>query len=177
MNKTLVCAFVWICAASSVLAQTYSPDDLARRNIEWRAIEAVIWGMSAVNTDLMRQEMFRKTTGKENEILYWSRPADANNQTLTPNPDCIYFLPFFNTKDVGPMVLELPPAEGGSFAGSIMTFCQMPMADVGPEGADKGKGGKYLILPPGYKGNVPASGYIVLCSDTYSGYALLRSNL
>jgi hypothetical protein len=39
---------------------------------------------------------------------------------------------------------------------------------------DKGQGGRYLILPPGYKGGVPA-GYIPLASDTYEGYALLRS--
>ncbi|HVU26653.1 MAG TPA: DUF1254 domain-containing protein [Verrucomicrobiae bacterium] len=156
--------------------KNYSPDKLADRSIERRAVEAVIWGMPVVNTDLMRQEMFRKTAGRENEVLYWSRPADANNQTLTPNPDCIYFLPFFNTKDVGPMVLELPPADTGSFAGSIMTFWQMPLADVGPDGADHGKGGKYLILPPGYK-DKPPEGYVILQSDTYSGYALLRSNL
>jgi hypothetical protein len=149
---------------------------LERRLVERRAVEAVIWGMPVVNTDLMRQEMFRKTTGKENEVLYWSRPADANNQTLTPNPDCIYFLVFFNTKTAGPMVIELPPADTGSFAGSIMTFWQMPMADVGPDGEDKGKGGKYLVLPPDFKGTPPA-GYIVLRSDTYAGYALLRSNL
>jgi hypothetical protein len=153
-----------------------SPAAIERRLVEARAVEAVIWGMAVVNTDLMRQEMFRKTFGKENEILYWSRPADANNQTLTPNPDCIYFLTFYNTKDVGPVVIELPPAGTGSFAGSIMTFWQMPLADVGPEGADKGKGGKYLVLPPGFKGQAPA-GYIVLPSDTYAGYALLRSNL
>jgi len=162
--------------AGILRAQEFSAEQLSRRNQERRAVEAVIWGMPAVNTDLMRREMFRKTSGKENEILYWSRPADANNQTLTPNPDCIYFLPFFNTKDIGPMVLELPPAEGGSFAGSIMTFWQMPLADIGPDGVDKGKGGKYLILPPGYKEKVP-EGCIVLRSDTYSGYALLRSNL
>src|SRR5262249_9451175 len=132
-----------------------SVDDLNRRNIEGRAVEAVIWGMSAVNTDLMRQEMFRKTSGKENEILYWSRPADVNNQTLTPNPDCIYFLTFYNTKDVGPVVIELPPADTGSFAGSIMTFWQMPMADIGPDGVDQGKGGKCVVLPPAYKGGPP----------------------
>jgi hypothetical protein len=57
-----------------------------------------------------------------------------------------------------------------------MTFWQMPMADVGPEGADKGKGGKYLVLPPGFNGAAPG-GYIVLQSDTFAGYALLRSNL
>jgi len=163
-------------APSSSSPSDVSAEALERRVIELRAVEAVIWGMPVVNTDLMRQEMFRKTTGKENEVLYWSRPADANNQTLTPNPDCIYFLTFFNTKDVGPVVIELPPADTGSFAGSIMTFWQMPMADVGPEGEDKGKGGKYLVLPPGFKGAPPA-GYIVLKSDTYAGYALLRSNL
>jgi hypothetical protein len=153
-----------------------SAEALEHRVIERRAVEAVIWGMPVVNTDLMRQEMFRKTTGKENEVLYWSRPADANNQTLTPNPDCIYFMTFYNTKNVGPVVIELPPADTGSFAGSIMTFWQMPMADVGPEGEDKGKGGKYLVLPPDFNGT-PPSGYIVLTSDTYAGYALLRSNL
>src|SRR5215472_13474368 len=147
--------------ASHTFAETFSAEELQRRNIARRAIEAVIWGMPAVNTDLMRQEMFRKTSAKENEVLYWSRPADANNQTLTPNPDCIYFMTFYNTEEVGPVVIELPPAVGGSFAGSIMTFWQMPMADVGPEGVDKGKGGKYLVLPPEYKGNVP-EGHIVL---------------
>src|SRR5262245_61547519 len=153
-----------------------TPAQLAERTLHRRAVEAVIWGMPAVNTDLMRQEMFRKTGGKENQVLYWSRPADANNQTLTPNPDCIYFMTFYNTKAVGPVVIELPPADTGSFAGSVMTFWQMPMADVGPEGEDRGKGGKYLVLPPGYKEKAP-DGYIVLRSDTYAGYALLRSNL
>jgi hypothetical protein len=52
----------------------------------------------------------------------------------------------------------------------------MPLEDAGPLGADQGKGGKYLILPPGYKDKVP-DGYIPLPSDTYGGYALLRSNL
>jgi hypothetical protein len=83
---------------------------------------------------------------------------------------------FYNTKDVGPVVLDVPPAQGGSFAANIVNVWQMPLEDAGPEGADKGKGGKYLLLPPGYK-NKPPAGYIVLRSDTYSGYALLRSNL
>lgn len=52
----------------------------------------------------------------------------------------------------------------------------MPLEDTGPEGADKGKGGKYLILPPGYAGHVP-KGYFALRPDTFTGFALLRSNL
>ena len=77
---------------------------------------------------------------------------DWKNQTLTPNPDVIYLKPFFDTKAVGPMVLEIPPAAGGSITGSIEDGWQAALEDVGPAGLDKGKGGKYLILPPGYKG-------------------------
>ena len=67
--------------------------------------------MPAVNFDLMYQEMFRKAKGKVNQVVYWSRLLDWKNQTLTPNPDVIYLMPFFNTKDVGPMV------HGGSARG------------------------------------------------------------
>ena len=74
------------------------------------------------------------------------------------------------------MVLEIPPAGDGSITGTIMDAWQAALEDVGPAGVDKGKGGKYLILPPGFKGKAP-SGYIVLPSMTYQGYALLRSNL
>ncbi len=48
-----------------------------------------------------------------------------------------------------------------SFTGNIDTVWQMPLEDVGPDGVDKGAGGKYLILPPGYKEPIP-SGYIAL---------------
>jgi hypothetical protein len=162
----------------TVPVEQFSSGDLARRTIERRGIEAVIWGMPAVNYDVMYQAMVRDAKAGEgsNKIVYWSRLFDWKNQTLTPNPDSIYFMPFFNTKDVGPVVLEIPPAEGGSITGSVDDCWQSALEDVGPAGVDKGKGGKYLILPPGYKEKVP-SGYIALPSDTYEGYALLRSIL
>ena len=163
-------------AAATLEYPELSSDDLARRIIERRAVEAVIWGMPAVNTDLMLQEMLTKTGGRVNQIVYWSRPLDWRNQTLTPNPDSIYFMAFFDTKEAGPIVLEIPPADGGSFAGNIVTFWQASLEDIGPEGLDRGRGGKYLILPPDYKGATPA-GYYPLQSDTFGGYALLRSTL
>jgi len=142
---------------------------------ERRGVEAMIWGMPAVNADLMRQEMLAKTTAKENDVVFWSQPADWKNQTLTPNPDSIYFMSFWNVKH-GPIVIEIPPAVGGSIAGNIVDAWQMPLEDAGPEGADQGKGGKYLLLPPGYDGDIP-DGYVVLRPDTHTGFALLRSNL
>ena len=64
----------------------YPPEQLAKDAIRRRAIEAVIWGMSAVNTDLMYQAMARETKGGWNQFAYWSRLPDWKNQTLTPNP-------------------------------------------------------------------------------------------
>jgi len=149
---------------------------LVERMAHRRAVEAVIWGMPAVNTDLMFQAMARRVKGDWNQIVYWSRLLDWKNQTLTPNPDSIYIMPFFNTAQTGPMVLEIPAAGAGSITGSIMDCWQTPLADVGPAGVDKGRGGRYLILPPGYSELVP-DGLIPLPSQTYQGYALLRSIL
>jgi hypothetical protein len=162
--------------ADSKTQSAFSATELAERTLYRRAVEAVIWGMPAVNTDLMYQAMAREVKGHWNQIVYWSRLLDWKNQTLTPNPDAIYFMPFFNTVEAGPVVLEIPPADEGSITGSIMDSWQTPLEDVGPAGVDKGRGGKYLILSPGYSGTVP-DGYIVLPSQTYQGYALLRSIL
>jgi hypothetical protein len=161
--------------ATTAQAQTISAEDLARRTVERRAAEAVIWGMPAVNFDLVFQAML-KAGGKENEIVYWTRFLDWKNQTLTPNPSTIYLMPFINTKEAGPMVLELPAATEGSVTGTITDAWQCAIEDVGPAGADKGKGGKYLILPPGYGKQVP-QGYIVLRASTYMAGPLLRSNV
>lgn len=172
--KAILAALIVAGAAASGQAQDFSAEELESRAIERRAVEAVIWGMPAVNADLMLQEALRLGV-KANEIVYWSRPVNWKNQTLTPNPDAIYLMSFWDVKD-GPIVIEIPPAEGGSIAGNIVNAWQMPLEDAGPEGADKGKGGKYLILPPGHQAAAP-DGYIVLPSDTFSGFALLRSNL
>jgi hypothetical protein len=152
-----------------------APEALAERAVERRATEAMIWGMPAVNYDLMYQAMVRETGGGFNEVVYWSRLPDWKNQTLTPNPDVIYLMAFFNTND-GPIVIEIPPADQGVINGTIMDAWQMPLEDVGPAGVDEGAGGKYLVLPPGYKGQ-PPKGYIVLPCATQHGYALLRSIL
>jgi hypothetical protein len=144
--------------------------------IERKAVQAVVWGIPVVNYDLMRQEMLTKTPGRVGQVIYWGRPLDWRNQTLTPNPDALYFMTFFTTKD-GPVVLDLPAAEGSSsFNGNIVTAWQLPLEDAGLLGYDKGKGGKFVVLPPGYKDKLP-EGFIPLQSEVYGGYMLFRSNL
>jgi hypothetical protein len=71
----------------------FSTDELNRRNMERRAVEAVIWGMPAVNYERMLQAAI-DNGAKLNQVVYWSRPVNEKNQTLTPNPDTIYLNPF-----------------------------------------------------------------------------------
>ena len=152
-----------------------SPSDLAERAVHRRAVEAVIWGMPAVNGELMYQAM-ADAKAAFNDVTYWSRPVTSKNQTLTPNPNTIYLNPYYNTQN-GPIVIEIPPAEeGASITGSVDDGWQTAIEDVGPAGVDKGKGGKYAILPPGYKDKIP-DGFIPMPSPTYTGFAILRSNL
>ena len=157
-------------------APRFSATDLAERAIYRRAVEAAIWGMPAVNYQLMYQEMVDKVKGDFNQIFYWSKLLDWKNQTLALNPDVINLLTFFNTKAVGPIVLEAPPADGGFLSGSFMNLWHAALAEIGPSGIDKGNGGKYLLLPPHYTEKVP-NGYIPVRSNTYQGYALIRSLL
>jgi hypothetical protein len=156
---------------------TYTPAELADRALERRAVEAVIWGMPVVNYDLMLQEMLTKTSGKVNEAIYWGKPLDWHNQTLTPNPDTLYFMTFLNTTDVGPIVIDVPPTDAdGSLNVNIVNVWQRPLEDAGQLGVDKGQGVKLLMLPPGYKDKIP-DGYEALQPDTWGSYALIRSNL
>ena len=172
---SLSCAVVAVSAHAQ--AQRLSSDELARRAIERRAVEAAIWGMPAVNYDLMVQEMLGKTKGKVNEVIYWGKPLDWQNQTLTPNPDTLYFMAFLDTKDVGPIVIEVPPAgPDGSLNANFVNVWQEPLEDVRPLGVDKGAGAKLVVLPPDYSGPVP-EGYIALRPKTHGSYALIRSNL
>ena len=175
--RKILCLLAVVCATAttSAYAQSFSADDLIRRTVERRAAEAVNWGIPAVNFDRMLQAMI-SAGGAINQIVYWPRLQNWRNQTLTPNPDVIYVMPFFSTKEAGPMVLEIPAANGGSITGTIMDAWQSAFEDVGPAGLDKGEGGKYLILPPDYTDTVP-EGYLALRSKTYQGYALLRSIL
>jgi len=51
---------------------------------------------------------------------------------------------------------------------------QRPLVDVGPSGEDAGKGGRYLIVPPEYDGEIPSDGYMVVQSDTAAVHFAFR---
>lgn len=107
--------------------------------------------------------------GPDNQTLVmFDDLMDSKTLFLTANTTTIYNFAWLNTKK-GPLVIEMPP----KVLGCIDNFWFRWVGDVGVTGADKGKGGKYLLLPPGYKGSVP-EGYFVLRSPTYNQWLFFR---
>ena len=140
MTLFSIALLAFMFAVGSAEAQSYSPEELARRAIERRAVEAVVWAMPAVNTEFMFDEMV-KARGKPGQVIYSGKPLDWHNQTLTPNPDTLYFMGFYDAKASGPMVVEIPPAgEDGSLNGNFVTLWQTALEDAGLLGVDKGNG-------------------------------------
>jgi hypothetical protein len=161
--------------ATAQLGSSFNPANINEQVVYGRAFNAVVWGMPAVNFQLFIDAL-SKAKANFNQVVYWSGLLKSNNQTLTPNPDVIYVNPFYDTRQ-GPVILEIPAAEGASsITGSLDDAWQTAIEDIGPAGIDKGRGGKYLILPPDYKEQIP-EGYIPMSSSTFTGYAILRSNL
>ena len=131
-----------------------------------RAAQTSIWAMPAVALVDFKKATIRDLGGRINDVVYLSKPFDSKHGFLTANDVTAYGWGNISTAK-GPVVLEVPAAsEKVSYFGSIVNAWQQPLEDVGPApGADKGKGGKYLILPPGFDGDIP-DGYIVIQSDT-----------
>jgi hypothetical protein len=104
-------------------------------------------------------------------VLIMENLMDSKSLFLTANTDSIYNLMWLDTK-AGPLVIETPP----NVLGVIDDHWFQYVADFGRVGPDKGKGGKFLLLPPGYKGDVP-NGYFVLRSRTYGNLVFWRGFL
>src|ERR1039458_4031849 len=104
-----------------------------------------------------------RSFGPDNQtVVLFENLMDSKSLFLTANTESVYAWSWLNLKD-GPMVLETPP----NVLGVIDDFWFRNVIDFGNAGPDKGKGGKYLMLPPGYKGEIP-KGYIVAHCPTFN---------
>jgi hypothetical protein len=98
---------------------------------------------------------------KENEVIVFSELMDAKSLFLTANADTVYAIGILDLTK-GPMVLEVPP----KFLGAIDDQWFRWVIDIGLPGPDRGDGGKYLIVPPGYEGELPVGGYFIAHART-----------
>ena len=165
------------CAAVSLLftgcestsqdsTQTSSLSEREAQLIYSRAYEAILWASPALAIIAMDESAERDLGAGNTDIVYSAKSMDHRWELITYNNQSPYWNAAFSVED-GPIVVEIPPARPeAKFFGSIHDIWFIPLEDFGPAGADRGKGGKYLVLPPDYEGAVP-EGYIVLRSNSY----------
>ena len=109
---------------------------------------------------------------KENEVVVFSELMDSDSLFLTANADTVYYFTFVDLSD-GPMVVETPPDALGTFDDMWFRW----VIDFGRPGPDRGEGGKYLLVGPGYDGYLPEDGFYVAHSGTNRVAMLGRSFL
>lgn len=108
-------------------------------------------------------------TPSDIQIYVESGAGKAGAIGLTYNTESVYASAHTDLKKDGPTVVEVPP----NVLGVVNDGWQRWRSDLGNAGPDKGKGGKYLLLPPGYEGAVP-EGYFVVNSPTYRNWVMVR---
>jgi hypothetical protein len=135
-----------------------------------RAVQAYLLGLPPVNQLANRSAIL--TMGPANTTVpIWEQLVDSRTVELTANDNTPYTWFWVDLRN-GPLVLEVPP----KVLGLIDDMWYHYVVDLGFTGADKGKGGKYLLLPPGYQGTVPEGYHVVRC-PTYSVWPVWRSFL
>jgi hypothetical protein len=145
-----------------------------------RAVQTYLWAMPLINTLGMKVGSEGKFGAGYNVLPIWKKRLDAKTLVTTPNSDVIYAMSYVDLGKDGPLVFDAPP----KLQGILLDFWQRPIpgptirghnffGDVGFFGPDGGKGGKFLLLPPGHKGYVP-DGYYVYRSQTNNVFIFLR---
>ena len=134
--------------------------DAFMKGIPGASVRGLILGLEEAGVDQYNKVGITKTL------------LDSKSLLLTANTSTIYVTPYINVKESGPVVMEVPAGMLGAFNDAWFRY----IADIGPFGEDKGKGGKYLILPPGYEGEIP-EGYFVIKSPTNRVFVFTRTSI
>lgn len=164
----------WLCsqtlttrAGDFEFVNGYPTEDSTRRlravQLFNRAAEVYLTQLMPVSEMALRQGLRAFGAIKPTQVVVWEQLMDAKTLLLTANTETVYAISHLALKDDGPTVIEAPPR----MLGFIQDGLQRYLADIGPLGLDKGAGGKFLVLPPGFEGNVPDE-YFVVHSPTYS---------
>lgn len=132
-----------------------------------RGVLAFLTSLPAASACAFRTGL--RTYGPDNQtVLIAESLIDSRSLFLTANTETIYSITWLNTQE-GPLVIEMP----ANVLGMIDDFWYRFVGDIGSRGQDKGNGGKFLLLPPNYSGDVP-EGYFILRSRTFGNFFFFR---
>jgi hypothetical protein len=133
------------------------------------ALNAYLNGFPGASTVALRRGI-HEAGAEDNAILIFSELMDSQSLFLTANADTVYFVGIVDLTS-GPMVIDTPPQALALFDDMWFQW----IVDFGLPGPDRGEGGRFLLVPPGYDGSLPDSGYHVRHSRTTRALLLGRS--
>jgi hypothetical protein len=143
-----------------------------------RATQTYLWALPLINTLGMKVGSEKVFGVGYNVLPVWKQRLDAKTLVTTPNSDVIYAMGYVDLGKDGPLVFEAPP----NLQGILLDVWQRPIpvdggrffGDVGLPGPDAGKGGKFLLLPPGFTNSVPEDCFVYR-SPTNTVFVFLRA--
>ncbi|MCB9378841.1 MAG: DUF1254 domain-containing protein [Holophagales bacterium] len=146
--------------------------DLVYDNLDFlRGMEAFLTTIPAASMEAIR-EGYRDIGWQRNgDVFITEQLMDAHSLFLTANTESVYMTTWLDLSK-GPVVVESPP----NTLGMVNDFFMRYVSDMGNAGPDRGQGGKYLYLPPGWDGDVP-DGYFVFRSPTFGNAMFWRGFL
>ncbi len=137
-----------------------------------RGVEVYLDNMGGVSINSVLDGLAAQGADAPNKIALFEQLMDSQTLVVTANTSTLYAYAGTDLAKDGPTVIEVPPGMLGFLDDSWQRF----VGNIGVTGPDKGKGGKYLVLPPGYTGYVP-DGYFLLKPQTYRNFLFLRGSI
>ncbi|MGA9393894.1 MAG: DUF1254 domain-containing protein, partial [Azonexus sp.] len=137
-----------------------------------RATGVFLDNVGAVSMYSVRTGLADAGSKGANRIALFSQLLDSQTLVVTANTSTLYAYTYTDLAQDGPTVIEIPPGMLGFLDDAWQRF----VGNMGVTGPDKGKGGKYLVLPPDYTGKVP-QGYFLLKPPTNRNFLFLRGSI
>ena len=137
-----------------------------------RALGVYLDNVGAVSIYAVLAGMAEQGADAPNKIAIWEQMMDSRTPVITSNTSTMYAYAPTDLANDGPTVIEIPPGMLGFLDDAWQRF----VGNMGITGPDKGKGGKYLLIPPGYEGEIP-EGYFILKPPTNRNFLFLRGSV
>ena len=135
-----------------------------------RAVQAYLWALPMASYGAIAEAHIELGCGS-NAVLLAEKLAEPQQLILTANQDTIYLSGVLDLRE-GPMIMELP----AGLLGTLNNIWQQPLCDLGgPFSPEQNRGGRFLILPPGYDAPLPPTHYHVVKADTNIAVFYLRA--
>ena len=137
-----------------------------------RGVDVFLDNIGAVSIYSLQLALAEQGADAPNKVAIWEQLMDSRTPVITSNTSTMYAYFWTDLAKDGPTVIQLPPGMLGFMDDAWQRF----VGNMGVVGPDKGKGGKYLVIPPGYTGEIP-EGYFILKPPTHRNFIFLRGSI